>query len=139
MSAERAPSADAAAPARLPSPMATAALTLLGTAPAAVVALCEPLIGDGCEDAELLAAVALGHVRTGNAAQALPHFLRLCVLRPADLEVVVCTAESAIEAMDLAVAVSALETAFALDVEAATPAGRRARALAFKLEKKLAG
>ncbi|MCC6806218.1 MAG: hypothetical protein IT381_02245 [Deltaproteobacteria bacterium] len=122
---------------RKPSAMGTAALNLLRVSPDLVVQLILPMVPDGSRDTELVAAVGLALARLERAPEAARWFLRLFELMPEDVEVCVCLAEAAMEAADPAMAVTALERAFAIDKAAATPAGRRARVLAFKLEKQL--
>lgn len=119
------------------SPLATAALSLLAATPELVVQLIAPQVTKDSVDEPLLAAVAVALAKTGDAPAAKGLFARLFALRPTDVEVAVCLAEAAMAAADPATAVSALEKAFALDAQADTPAGRRARVLAFKLEKQL--
>ena len=119
------------------TPLGTAALNLLHASPDLVVNLVAPLLTAESRDTDMIAAVALAYARTQRSLEAKHWFNRLFQLLPEDVEVAVCLAESAIDSLDPAIAVTALERAFALDKAAETPAGRRARILAFKLEKQL--
>lgn len=114
-----------------------ALLQLLQGQKGAVLALVDREQALTSQDVHVVVAYALALTRTQQSQASLEVWQHLLKLRPNDVEVACAVADCAIDCAALAVAVQALELCFAVDAAAVTPAGRRARLLAVKLDKLL--
>jgi hypothetical protein len=114
-----------------------ALLQLLQSSHGAVLALVDRAQALSSRDPHVVVAYALALTRAKQPQAALEVWQHVLTLRPDDVEVACALADCAIECSALSVAVQALEICFSRDAAAETPAGRRARLLAVKINKLL--